>query len=119
MLWCWAAPVYWAMALPSSLAGSALKPAPGCRMLPTAMPRNRAKVDTTSKYSSALPPTRPTFFMLPMEEMPDTTVQNTTSAIIILMSLMKPSPSGFMSMAKSGKKLPTMTASTMPTSTWA
>ena len=59
-------------------------------------------METTSKYSSALPPTRPTFFMLPMEEMPDTTVQNTTSAIIILMSLMNPSPSGFIATAVSG-----------------
>ena len=90
------------MALASSLAGSALNPAPGCSTLPTATPISSARVDTASKYSSALPPTRPTFRMSPICEMPDTTVQNTTSAITIRINLMNPSPSGFMATANSG-----------------
>ena len=97
-----AAPAYCVIALVSSLDGSALNPAPGRRTLPISMPISKARVETTSKYSSALPPTRPTFFMLPMPAMPDTTVQNTTRPIIILISLMNMSPSGFMSMAVSG-----------------
>ena len=40
--------------------------------------------------------------MSPMPAMPETTVQNTTKPIIILMSLMNRSPSGFMSIAVSG-----------------
>ena len=61
-----------------------------------------ANVETTSKYSSALPPTRPTFFMLPAPAMPSTTVQKMIGAISILTSAMKPSPSGFSATPVSG-----------------
>ena len=40
-------------------------------------------------------PTRPTSFMSPIFAMPTTTVLKMIGAIIILISLMKPSPSGF------------------------
>ena len=56
-----------------------------------------ARVLTTSKYSSARPPVLPTFFMSSMPAMPMTTVQKMIGAMIILISLMKPSPRGFMS----------------------
>ncbi len=74
------------------------KPAPGCTILPTRSPMTSAKVDTTSKYRSVFTPTRPTLRRSPMDEMPCTTVQKITGAIIILMSEMKPSPSGFIAM---------------------
>ena len=61
-----------------------------------------ANVETTSKYSSALPPTRPTFFMLPAPAMPSTTVQKMIGAISILTSAMNPSPSGFSATPVSG-----------------
>ncbi len=50
--------------MPFSVAGSMLKPAPGrSRCVAATRPSTSAKVETISKYSSALPPTRPTFFM--------------------------------------------------------
>ncbi|MNT66834.1 hypothetical protein D3C72_2049290 [compost metagenome] len=54
-----------------------------------------AIVLTTSKYSSATAPVRPTAFMLSMPAIPVTTVQKITGAMIILMSLTNASPSGF------------------------
>src|SRR6478735_3211883 len=47
--------------------------------------------------------------MFSIPEMPDTTVQKMTSAITILMSLIKPSPSGFISTAVAGQKCPSAT----------
>jgi hypothetical protein len=65
---------------------------------------------------TALTPTRPTFFRSPVPAMPCTTTQNTIGAISILISLMKPSPSGFSFTANSGAAIPSstpmMTAST-------
>ena len=46
---------------------------------------------------------RPSFFSSPIEAMPWTTVQKMIGAIIIFTSLMKPSPSGFSDLPKSGK----------------
>ena len=57
---------------------------------------------TISKYSSARPPVLPTFFMSSMPAMPTTTVQKMIGAMIILISLMKPSPSGFIAVAGLG-----------------
>ncbi len=56
--------------------------------------------------------------MFSIPEMPDTTVQKMTSAITILMSLMKPSPSGFISTAVAGQKCPSATPSAIATRTW-
>ena len=70
-------------------------PDPGCTRLTIASPTTSATVLTISKYSRALPPTRPIFLMSCMPAMPETTVQKITGAMIILISLMKPSPSGF------------------------
>ena len=50
--------------------------------------------------------------------MPCTTVQKITGAIIILISAMKPSPSGFSALPVSGKKWPTAMPSAMAISTW-
>jgi hypothetical protein len=48
------------------------------------------------------PPVLPTFFMSSMPAMPTTTVQKMIGAMSILMSLMKPSPSGFIFTPRSG-----------------
>ncbi|MNE54370.1 hypothetical protein D3C80_1491440 [compost metagenome] len=77
-------------------------PAPGCTTLTTTRPMIRAMVETTSKYSSAMPPVLPTAFMLCMPAIPVTTVQKMIGAIAILISLTKPSPSGFMATAVCG-----------------
>ena len=79
-------------------------PAPGFTTLTITRPTISASVLTTSKYSSASTPVLPTAFMFSMPAMPITTVQKMIGAIIILMSLMKPSPSGFSCAAVSGKK---------------
>jgi len=65
-----------------------------------------------------LPPTRPTFFMSFMPAMPETTVQKMISAITILISLMKPSPSGFISTPIAGQKWPSTMAKAIAISTW-
>ncbi len=79
----------------------------------------RAMEETTSKYTSARRPMRPTSFIAPMWAMPTTTVVNTIGAINILTSLMKASPSGFISAARSGETNPNTTPRVMPASTWA
>ena len=56
--------------------------------------------------------------MSDMPAMPETTVQKMTSAITILISLMKPSPNGFMSTAIAGQKWPTVIASAIAAITW-
>jgi hypothetical protein len=56
--------------------------------------------------------------MSPTPATPATTVQNTIGAIIILTSLMKASPSGFMATPASGKKCPMATPATVATSTY-
>ena len=85
------------------MAGFALKPAPVGMRFPTATANTSATVVTASKYSSALPPTRPTFLKLPMPAIPVTTVQKITSAMIIDMSRMNASPSGRMASAVLGR----------------
>lgn len=82
--------------------GTMFMPAPGRTRLTTSRPMPSAKVVTTSKYSSALPPTLPTFFRLPIEEMPVTTVRKTMGPITILTILMNRSPSGFICTATDG-----------------
>jgi hypothetical protein len=56
--------------------------------------------------------------MSSMPAMPTTIVQKMIGAMIILMSLMKPSPSGFMAAPVSGWKCPSSTPSTIATITW-
>ena len=72
---------------------------------------------TISKYSSAMAPVRPTAFMLSMPAMPVTTVQKITGAMIILISLTKPSPRGFISAPRSGEKWPSRIPSVIAVST--
>ena len=118
VVWPCAFAAYEATALPSSVAGSMLKPTPGFSTCVAIRPSTSANVETISKYSSALPPTRPTFFMSCMPAMPVTTVQKMIGPITILISLMKPSPSGFMSTAKSGEKWPSAMPMMIATITW-
>jgi Periplasmic binding protein-like domain len=54
-----------------------------------------------------------TFFMSDMPARPVTTVQKIASAMTILISLMKPSPNGFMSTAIAGQKWPSAMATTI------
>jgi len=54
----------------------------------------------------------------PIEEIPCTTVQKITGAIIILISAMKPSPSGFRLLPRSGKKLPIRMPNAIAIRTW-
>ncbi len=61
---------------------------------------------------SARPPTLPTVAALAIDPMPRTMVQKMTGAIIILMSLMKPSPKGLSDLPTSGKSRPTTAPST-------
>ena len=92
-------------------------PEPGWIRLTTSRPMSSATVDTTSKYSRARPPVLPTFFMSSMPAMPTTTVQKMMGAMIILISLMKASPSGFILAPSSGWKWPSSTPSTIAAST--
>ena len=88
-------------------------PTPGWTRLITTSPTTSATLLTTSKYSSARPPVLPTFFMSSMPAMPTTTVQKMIGAMIILISLMKPSPSGFIASPVAGKKWPRITPMTI------
>ncbi len=58
-------------------------------------PRANATVETISKYTSALTPTRPTSFKLPIAAMPSTTLRKMIGASVMLIRRMNPSPSGF------------------------
>src|SRR5215217_2054662 len=91
------------MLLVSRAFGSTFIPAPGCTRLTMIRPMMSEMVLTTSKYSNARPPVLPTFFMSSMPAMPTTTVQKMIGAISILISLMKPSPSGFISVPMAGQ----------------
>ena len=55
---------------------------------------------------------------LPIAERPDTIMQNTSGAMTIAMSLMKPSPSGFILTAVCGHTAPRMIAAPMAMITW-
>jgi len=61
---------------------------------------------------------RPTFFMSSMPAMPSTTVQKMIGAMIILISLMKPSPSGFICSPSAGAKWPSAMPIAIAVSTW-
>ena len=61
---------------------------------------------------------RPIFLRSLIDAMPWTTVQKITGAIIILISAMKPSPSGFIGIAMFGKKWPSRMPSAIAISTW-
>ncbi|MNN63318.1 hypothetical protein D3C81_1786890 [compost metagenome] len=98
---------------------STFMPAPGCSTLTIIRPTSKATVLMTSKYSNARPPVLPTFFMSSIPAIPITTVQKMTGAIIILISLIKPSPSGFIAVPVSGRKCPSRTPMMMATMTCA
>ena len=79
-------------------------PLPGPTTLTITRPTISAIVLTISKYSSARTPVLPIAFMFSMPAMPVTTVQKMMGAIIILISLMKASPSGLICAPSSGAK---------------
>jgi hypothetical protein len=71
----------------------------------------------TSKYTSAFSAIRPTLRMSLTPAMPCTTVTKMMGAIIMRMSLMKPSPSGFIAEPAPGASQPTTTPISVPTRT--
>ncbi|CAM5221612.1 hypothetical protein CDEF62S_05721 [Castellaniella defragrans] len=92
-------------------------PAPGWIRWLTSMPMISARVENVRKYSMALPVTRPTFFRSLIAPMPVVTVRKMTGAMIILTSLMKPSPNGFMDSPSEGAKCPSRIPITMAKTT--
>ncbi len=105
-------PVFVSTAPASSFAGSMFMPAPGCMRLPARRPMSRAKVVATSNQTRALRPIRPNARRFPALAMPVTTTQNTSGAMTALMSLTKPSPSGWTAVPTSGQSRPTSRPST-------
>lgn len=77
-----------------SVAGSTCIPEPGWITLAATRPMISASVLATSNQISALSPIRPNAFRSPALAMPTTTTQNTSGEMIVLMSRVKPSPSG-------------------------
>ena len=77
-------------------------PTPGLSILITTSPIISANVVTTSKYKIAFKPTLPTFLVFCIPAIPLTIVQKMMGAIIIFISLIKPSPNGFKAMANVG-----------------
>ena len=61
---------------------------------------------------------RPTFRKFSMPAMPATMVKKITSEITILTSLMKASPSGFISTARPGDRYPSPAPAAIANSTW-
>src|ERR1700676_1776142 len=108
---------YVATAFASSVRGSMFSPEPGCSSSATPMPMISAIVDTTSKYSSALTPTRPTFFRSDTDAIPCTTMQKITGAIIMRISATNASPSGFSFTAVCGANRPSRMPHAMAIST--
>ena len=93
-------------------------PSPGRMRKASARPTTRATVVIASKYSSALPPTRPTFLRSPAPAMPCTTTQNTMGATIMEISLRKASLKNFSPTAKPGAAMPSTTPPIRAATTW-
>ena len=79
-----------------------LKPTPGRRIACREAEHQRESRHDLEVQQRLLAADAPTFFMSSMPAMPVTTVQKMIGPITILISLMKPSPSGFMSVAIDG-----------------
>jgi hypothetical protein len=105
------------MAVASSLLASTFMPAPGWMTLTTSSPINSAIDVTTSKYSSAFMPTRPSLRISPMLAIPTTTVKKMIGPIIMRINLIKPTPSGSILPAVDGATTPSTTPRRMPTMT--
>ncbi|ADH08073.1 hypothetical protein BMB171_C3263 [Bacillus thuringiensis BMB171] len=101
---------------PFSFEGS--NPSPGRTTFATMIPIIKAAVVTISKYNSAFPPTRPTFFILPILAIPSTIVKKIIGAITILIILMNVSPIGFICCPTLGQIAPTAIPQIMATITW-
>ena len=119
----WAAAVYLAASAAcaadcAATEARASRPRPGWARLAAPMPMASASVVMISKYSRALPPTRPTFFRSPMPPMPSTTVRKMMGAMSILIRAMNVSPTGLSAAPACGNSAPTSTPSPMAASTW-
>jgi hypothetical protein len=94
-------------------AGSMFRPAPGWTTFPTTRPKTKANNVAAVKYARALTPTRPTARTSLTAAIPVTITRKISGAMIILISWMKPSPSGRSPAPISGQKWPiTMPATT-------
>lgn len=83
----------------------------------TTSPTASATVVSTSKYTSALTPMRPTEASRPADAMPVTIVQNTTGPMSIRMSEMNPVPTGSRAAPAAGQSRPNAAPATIATST--
>ena len=92
-------------------------PSPGRTTLATTSPMTSATVVSVRKYANARSPTLPRRLRSPMPAMPATTVQKMIGAMIILMSLMKPSPSGWSAMPHCGFSQPMKIPNAIATTT--
>ena len=77
----------------------------------------KANVDTISKYNNAFAPIFPTFFKLPMPEIPSTIVRKIIGAMKILMMSINPLPTISKFTAAAGAKWPSAIPETMATIT--
>lgn len=112
-------PVFASTAEVSSVAGSTFIPEPGWTMLAASSPMSRASVLATSNQIRALSPILPNALRSPALAMPTTTTQKTSGEMIVLISRVKPSPSGWRSVATSGHSFPTRIPSTSAQATCA
>ena len=93
------------------------RPAPGFVTFTMTRPIANASVDTNSKYSSALPPTRPSLRRSAMLAMPWTIVRKMIGVITIFTRLMNVSPRGLSDLPVSGDTTPSRMPSETATST--
>ena len=96
----------------------ACRPVPGWTRLTTTKPVSRPSVLTTSKYSRARRPMRPSLPRSLTWARPMTTLVNRMGASIMRSRAMKPSPSGFMAAAVVGETMPRRIARAMAMRTW-
>ena len=102
---------YWLSPAVLRVAGSMFMPTPGRNRYTAARPIIRLTTVRPRNNSNVLLIKRPKERLSVMPAMPVTMVQNTTGAIIILISLMKASPSGLSATACCAQKWPTTTPS--------
>jgi hypothetical protein len=91
--------------------------APGRTTQLIASPMPSATIDASSKYTRVMRPMRPTCRAAPVRAIPTATVVKTIGPIIRRISLMKPSPSGFIAAACAGQANPTATPRAIAAST--
>ena len=114
----WLAAVVMEVTLLPSVRLVACSPTPGWNTLTAIKPSTMPSVDITSKYSSALSDKRPSCPMSLTWVRPSTTEQKMIGASSIRSSAMNASPSGFISIAADGAKIPTTMANASASRTW-